>query len=166
MLEPLECDRQSKYIRQVLINRHRHSDYFSPHSAVRTAGHRNTVPKIIENRNRYTFLEHTQTVHFESILLTLYFATKSKNRPAENGCDVKMRVFLNAATTVTQIPENQYNELKHSITNSKSSAPAANVLNSSACDMQIDFGKPVDPDEQASNAVCADGSLMSAQLKM
>lgn len=78
---------------------------------------------------------------------------------------MKIRVFLNADTIITQTPENQYIELKHNVVNSKTSAPNANALKSRVCDMQIDFGNPVDPDEQASNAACADRSLSSVQLK-
>ena len=98
--------------------------------------------------------------------LALYFSTKSKNRLSEYGCVVKIRVFLYAAQINTQTPLNQYNELKHNVTNSKTSAPPAKDLKSRACDMQIDFGNPVDPDEQASNAVCEERSPTSTHLKI
>lgn len=89
---------------------------------------------------------------------------KSKNTSTENGFDVKTRVFLNAATTMTHTPENQNIELKHNMTNEKISPPTANDLNSRECDMQIVFGSPVDPDEQASRAACDARSGISVQL--
>lgn len=62
------------------------------------------------------------------------------------------------------MPENQYNELKHTITNSKRSAPTEKDLKSRVCDMQIDFGNPVDPLEQAIKAACRERSLIFVQL--
>lgn len=98
-------------------------------------------------------------------MLTLYFVAKSKNKSSENGLILKTRVFLNAALIANQTPENQYIELKHNVTNSKESAPFTMDLKSNACDMQINFGSPVEPDEQESNAAYENGSLISLHLR-
>lgn len=79
------------------------------------------------NSNFIKYLCHSYALKIRLSLFTLCFSTKSKNKSVENGCVVKMRVFLNADVIVVQMPDNQYNELKHNIATANSSTRTANI---------------------------------------
>lgn len=99
------------------------------------------------------------------ILFTEYFSTKSKNKSVEKGCEVRTRVHPHAELINAKTPENQYNELKHSPVNGRSKIPEEYTKVRSACDMQINLGNPVVPDEQEITAACEVPSATFIQLK-
>lgn len=109
---------------------------------------RKVAPEIIPI---YMFYNQPQ-LFGDKTIITLWFSTKSKNVSVEKVFAVKTRVPLNAGANADQIPENQYNELKLSDTKGGWEFSAQNEWINTACEMQMDFDNPVDPDEQAITA--------------
>lgn len=77
---------------------------------------------------------------------------------------MKTRVPLKAGDIAAIKPENQYNELKLNDTSGGKLFPRQNVLIRTAWEMQMDFDRPVDPEEQAITAAWELASGMFVHL--